>query len=73
MPNHGQFVRQTAAVSLAFGLIGSLLPGFASAHDGSTREACAARLIGPFCVAHRGMPQRQRMIRPNAFSSSVHR
>jgi regulation of enolase protein 1 (concanavalin A-like superfamily) len=39
MRNHTQFVRQTAAVLLAFGLITSLLPGFLAAQDLSTRES----------------------------------
>jgi hypothetical protein len=34
MPNQNQFVRQTAAVLLACGLIASLLPVFAAAQDG---------------------------------------
>ena len=39
MSNLRQFVRQTAAVLMACGLIASLLPGFAAAQDLSTREA----------------------------------
>ena len=43
MPNQNQFVRQTAAVLMACGLIASLLPGFAAAQDLSTQTARAAR------------------------------
>ena len=39
MPNQGQFVCQTAAVLMAFGLIVGLLPGFAAAQDRSTPTA----------------------------------
>ena len=45
MSNQNQFVRQTAAVLLACGLIVSLLPGFAAAQDLSTVEKRAAWLI----------------------------
>ena len=38
MLNHIQFLRQTAAVLLACGLIVSLLPGLAAAQDLSTQE-----------------------------------
>jgi hypothetical protein len=38
MSNRNQFVPQFAAVVLAGGLIGSLLPGFAAAQDLSTLE-----------------------------------
>jgi hypothetical protein len=38
MSNQCQFIRRTGAVLMAFGLIASLLPGFA-AQDRSTREA----------------------------------
>jgi hypothetical protein len=37
------FVRQTAAVLLACGLVASLLPGFAAAQDLSTQAARTAR------------------------------
>lgn len=37
MSNEGQFVRRTAAVLMACGLIASLLPGFAAAQDGSAQ------------------------------------
>ncbi len=38
MPNQGPFVRQTAKVLLAFGLIASLLPGFAAALHAQTAD-----------------------------------
>ncbi|MDI6451731.1 PKD domain-containing protein [Anaerobaca lacustris] len=41
MPNQNQFIRQTSAVLIAFGLILGLLPGFAAAQDGATRGAHA--------------------------------
>jgi len=45
MLNRRQFLRQTAAASMAPGLIASLLPGLAAAQDLSTMEARAAWLI----------------------------
>ncbi len=39
MTNQGESVRQAASVSMAFGLIASLLPGLAAAQDLSTRES----------------------------------
>ena len=42
MPNQNQFVRRTAAVLMAFGLIVGLLPGLAAAQDLSTVESRAA-------------------------------
>jgi hypothetical protein len=36
MPNQGQFVRQTIAISVAFALIVILLPGFAKALNKKT-------------------------------------
>ena len=56
MSNRHQFVRRTAAVLLACGLIASLLPGFAAAQDLSTAEKRAAWLIEQF---------RDESIRPN--------
>ncbi|TVS13250.1 MAG: hypothetical protein EA424_21765, partial [Planctomycetaceae bacterium] len=56
MSNQCQFIRQSAAVLLAFGLIASLLPGFAAAQDLSAQEAPGARaeaivpLDGPVLV-----------------------
>ena len=43
MQHQKQFVRQSAAVLMACGLIASLLPGFAAAQDLPTRETHAAR------------------------------
>lgn len=43
MRNRRQFVRQTAAVLLAFGLILGLLPGKAAAQDQLARETLTAR------------------------------
>jgi len=45
-PKQGHFVRRTAALLLAFGLIASLLSGRATAQDWSTQEARAAWMIG---------------------------
>ncbi len=53
-PSRRQFVRQTAAVLLAFGLIASLLPGRAAAEDLSTLENRAAWLTGQFSGASIG-------------------
>ena len=56
MPNRNQFVRSAAAVLTAFGLIASLLTGFAAAQDGSTPLASTTRgasiipLDGPVLV-----------------------
>ncbi|MDA8745950.1 PKD domain-containing protein [Rubripirellula amarantea] len=56
MPNRIQFFRRSAAVLSAFGLIASLLSGFATAQDGSTRVTSTARessivpLDGPVLV-----------------------
>ena len=48
MSNRLQFVRQTAAALLAFGLIAGLLPGLAVAQDQSARETLTAH--GPSIV-----------------------
>jgi hypothetical protein len=45
MQNQNQFVRQTAAILMACGLILGLLPGVATAQDLSTVEKRAAWLI----------------------------
>ena len=56
MSNQNQFARQSSAVLMAFGLIASLLPGFAAAQDQSAQAAPAARadaivpLDGPVLV-----------------------
>ncbi len=53
MQHQKQFIRQSAAVLLACGLITSLLPGFAAAQDGSIREARAGAIVpldGPVLV-----------------------
>ena len=48
MSNQSQFIRQSAAVLMACGLMASPLPGFATAQDWSTQEARAAWLIGQY-------------------------
>lgn len=53
LSNRRHFVRQTAAVLLAFGLVVGLLPGFAAAQDRSTREARAEEAVSNSQIHHR--------------------
>jgi inosine-uridine nucleoside N-ribohydrolase/chitodextrinase len=53
MPNHNQFVRHSAAMLMAYGLIVGLLPAFAAAQDRSTRQALAEEAVSNSQIHHR--------------------